>query len=351
VAAEAQRRGIVLRAVQKAEPNEACTAHGIGRAHDNAQITSMLDAGAVDLVAGTAWLFSRLELAGRLDTLVVDEAGQLSLANVLAVSQAARNLVLLGDPQQLSQPVKGIHPSGAQASALGHLLGARSTIAPERGLLLDTTFRMHPRIAGFVSELSYDGRLQGVPGLERQAIAAAGALSGSGLRWIPLHHKGNGTVSAPEARAVAALVADLVDGGTWCDASGRVSPLTARDVLVIAPYNQQVHRLRQEIRAAVPGPGSQEIQVGTVDAFQGRQAPVVIYSLTSSSAADAPRGVAFLLDLHRFTVAVSRARALVAVVGAPALLNASVSDPEQLRRVNALCAYVEASDSQVTLSP
>ncbi len=328
----------------------------------NSRIADLLDAGAVDLVAGTPWLFARPELSERLDAVVVDEAGQLSLANVLALSHAAPNLVLFGDPRQLSQPVKGTHPRGAEASALGHLLGDHATIAPETGLLLDTTFRMHPLIADFLSGMSYDGRLHGVPGLERQEVLATGVegdLSGSGLRWIPVRHRGNGTVCGPEAERVAALVAGLLAGGTWRDRHDRVARLTPADVLVIAPYNQQVHRVRHEIRRRLPGPAGEAVQVGTVDAFQGRQAPVVIYSLTSSSAADAPRGVEFLLDPHRFTVAVSRARALVAVVGSPELLRAPVVRPEQLRRVNALCSYVELSGpsaasaldgSQVTVS-
>ncbi len=351
VAVEADRRGVVLRAVQKAEDHKACAADSIAQVTQNSRIADLLDAGAVDLVAGTPWLFARPELAERLDTVVVDEAGQLSLANVLALSHAAPNLVLFGDPRQLSQPVKGTHPRGAEASALGHLLGDHATIAPEAGLLLDTTYRMHPLIADFLSGMSYDGRLRGVAGLECQEILAAGDLGGSGLRWIPLRHKGNGTVCGPEAEQVAALVAGLLAGGTWRDRHDVVARLTPADVLVIAPYNQQVHRVRHEIRSRLPGPDGEAVQVGTVDAFQGRQAPVVIYSLTSSSAADAPRGVEFLLDPHRFTVAVSRARALVAVVGSPELLRAPVARPEQLRRVNALCSYVELAESSAASAP
>jgi uncharacterized protein len=341
ICAVAQARGVPLRALQKADGSEVCESQSVPSTTENAAVDAAVASGRVDLVAGTPWLFARSELAATLDVLVVDEAGQLSLANVLAVSQAARSVVLLGDPQQLSQPVQGVHPPGAEASALEHLLDGHPTVPADRGVLLDTTYRMHPDVARFVSDLSYESRLRVAPGLERQRVDAPGALTGAGLRWVPVQHRGHATSSLEEADVVRGLVADLLSGGTWTDPKGRVAPLTAADLLVVAPYNQQVHRVRQALAAVAGGP---DVLVGTVDKLQGRQAAVVLYTLATSSAADAPRGREFLLNLNRFTVAVSRARALVAVVASPDLLLSPVSDPSDLRRVNALCAYAALAD-------
>lgn len=302
----------------------------------NDQVVQAMADGA-NLIAGTAWLWAREDMRGSVDVLVVDEAGQFSLANALAAAQAAtRGIVLLGDPQQLPQVTVGAHPYGADRSVLEHLIGDAETIAADRGVFLDRTYRMHPVITGFVSELSYASRLESVPGLERQAIQAPGTLSGSGLRWVPVEHSANSSGSPEEVEAVADLIDDLLRG-SWTDSSGASKPITVQDILVVAPYNVQVRELTEGLPEGV--------QVGTVDKFQGRQAPVVIFSMASSSAEDAPRGVGFLLDSHRLNVAVSRAQAMAVVVGSPALLESPVSTPEQLRLVNALCRLVDLAES------
>lgn len=305
---------------------------------DNPAVVRAIEEGAT-LIAGTSWLWAREDMADSVDVLVVDEAGQFSLANALAVSQAAtRGIVLLGDPQQLPQVTQGTHPHGAGISALEHLIDGADTIAADRGIFLDRTYRMHPDITRFVSDLSYASRLESVPGLERQRVDAPGELTGSGLRWVPVAHEGNVNDSPEEGAAVAALVADLLRGH-WTDDKGTAHRIGLHDILVVSPYNAQVKLLEQ----ALPD----GIQVGTVDKFQGRQAPVVIFSMASSSAHDAPRGVGFLLDSHRVNVAVSRAKALAVVVGSPALLESPVSTPEQLRLVNALCRFVDLAEAAV----
>jgi uncharacterized protein len=298
----------------------------------NGDVVSGLTNATANLVGGTAWLWAREDMQGLVDVLVIDEAGQFSLASAVAVSSAARSMVLLGDPQQLTQPTQAVHPDGAGISALDHLLDGHDTIPPDRGVFLDKTYRMHPAITAFVSQTSYDGRLASVEGLGAQRIQAGGVLSGSGLRWVPVAHKGNTSASDEEASVVAALVKDVC-GGTWLDAKGVERRVTLDDVLVVAPYNRQVARLLDKLPVGA--------RVGTVDKFQGQQAPVVIYSTASSSADEAPRGVDFLYDLHRLNVAVSRAKALTAIVASPDLLDAEVHNPEQLRAVNALCHYVE----------
>jgi hypothetical protein len=319
-------------ALQKCDEDDFRMVPGVQRASTNEEVVTALGTRSATLVGGSAWLWARADLRGAVDVLVVDEAGQFSLANAVAVSSAARSLVLLGDPQQLTQPTQAIHPDGAGVSALEHLLDGHDTIPPDRGIFLEQTFRMHPSITAFVSTASYDGRLTSADGRERQRVRSGGALSGHGLRWVPVPHEGNTSASTEEAAVVAGLVADLCEG-TWVDAEGLEQPLGVQDVLVVAPYNKHVACLRE----ALP----EGARIGTVDKFQGQQAPVVVYSMASSSAADAPRGVDFLYDLHRLNVAVSRARALSVVVASPALLDAEVHHPDQLRRVNALCRFVE----------
>jgi predicted RecB family nuclease len=311
---------------------------GVREVADNAEVAAGLADGSARLVGGTAWLWARPELAESLDVLVIDEAGQFSLANAVAVGGAARSLVLLGDPQQLTQPTKAEHPYGAGVSALAHLIGDHDVIPADRGLFLDVTYRMHPAITELVSTLSYDGRLRSAPGRERQLIELADGhwvgLAGSGLRCVPVPHEGNVADSAEEAVVVGALVRELLEG-RWVDCDGVRRAMTPADVLVVAPYNAHVDRLA----AAVP----EGVRVGTVDRFQGQQAPAVIYATGSSSAAEAPRGLSFLYDVHRLNVAISRAKALAVWVGSPALLDAAASTPEQVRLVNALCAFADAA--------
>ncbi len=335
VCAAARERAVPVRALQKAEEAEAGASDEVPSTTSNGDVDAALAAGDAEVVAGTTWLFARPELAGTLDVLVVDEAGQLSLADVLAVSHAAESVVLLGDPQQLTQPVTGVHPPGAGVSALEHLLDGHPTVPPGRGVLLDTTYRMHPAVATFVSELAYEGRLGVAAGLDRQRVDAPGS-AGAGLLWVPVEHNGCTTASTEEAEVVRQLVAGLLAGATRTDASGATAALRPEDLLVLAPYNQQVNRVR---RALADVPGGADVVVGTVDRLQGREATAVVYTLATSSADEASRGVDFLLDVHRLTVAVSRARALVVVVGSPALLLTPTSTPEGLRRVNGLCTY------------
>lgn len=311
---------------------------GVREVGDNGEIAAALADGSARLVGGTAWLWARPELAGSVDVLVIDEAGQFSLANAVAVAAAARSLVLLGDPQQLTQPTKAEHPGGAGVTALGHLIGGHDVIPADVGLFLDVSFRMHPAITDLVSGISYAGRLRSAAGRERQRVDLPtgrwSALSGAGLRWVPVEHHGNVADSAEEAVVVGDLVQGLL-GGQWVDEDGVSRTMTAADVLVVAPYNSHVGRLA----AAVP----EGVRVGTVDRFQGQQAPAVIYATGSSSAAEAPRGLSFLYDVHRLNVAVSRAKALAIWVGSPALLDAAAATPEQVRLVNALCCLADAA--------
>jgi len=264
---------------------------------------------------------------------------------VLAISHAAKSLVLLGDPQQLAQPVKGQHPDGAGSSALEHLLAGQATVPPDRGLLLDTTWRMHSAIAQFVSGRFYDGRLRVEPGCERQRVDSRSALGGTGLRFVAVEHDGNTSVSNEEAEVVRALCAEVLADGLWTDREGVTRRLTGADILVLTPFNAQVNRLRSRLGAV-----DAAIRIGTVDKFQGQEAPIVIYSTVASSVDDAPRGLEFLYSLNRFNVAISRARAVFAVICSPRLLSPLVHTPEQLRMVDALCAFAQRS-TRIEQSP
>ncbi len=299
------------------------------------EIADFLDP-ACGLLAGTAWLFAREELDGTLDYLFIDEAGQISLADALAMGTAARNVVLLGDPLQIAQVSQAIHPPGAGASVLEHLLGEHATIPPERGLFIDQTRRMHPDVCGFVSEVVYEGRLASWPGCEGQRIDAPAEPTGTGVRWIPVEHAGSTRHSPEEAEAIAARVERLLAGGSHTKASGETAPLRPEDVMVVAPYNAQVRCLREHLPAGVA--------VGTVDRFQGQEAAVVFFSMATSSGEEIPRNVEFLFSRNRLNVAVSRARCLAVLVCSPELLRIRCRSAEQMRLVNALCRLVEVAE-------
>jgi hypothetical protein len=316
------------RLLQKCSGEEKCPRPEVERASDNGTVDDRLVVGDVDVVAGTAWLFAREPMAGQLDVMFIDEAGQMSLADALAVSQAARNLVLLGDPQQLAQPSQGSHPPGAGVSSLEHVLGAHATVLPERGLFLATTYRMHPDVCAFISEIAYEGRLRSEPGCERQRILGDGPLSGTGMRYLPVEHQGNRTSSAEEVDVVDGEFRALL-GRCWIDKDGVERELTVADILVVAPYNAQVARLVE----CLPGGA----RVGTVDKFQGQEAAVVFYAMTSSSPEDMPRNLEFLYSLNRLNVALSRARCLAVLVCSPTLLTIRCPNVPQLRLANALC--------------
>ncbi len=265
--------------------------------------------------------------------LVVDEAGQMSLANVLACAQAAKNLVLLGDPQQLQQPQKASHPMGTELSALEHYLEGHGTIPEERGLFLAETWRLHPTICAFTSELFYEGKLRPHPGLTRQGVSGCTSLSGAGLFFAPVSHAGNQNRSEEEAVRIVEIVQGLTGpGAAWTDRHGHSKQLTLADLLIVAPYNAQV----SEIADRVPG-----ARVGTVDRFQGQEAPVVIYSMATSSPEEAPHGMEFLYSLNRLNVATSRARCACILVGNPDIFDLECRTPGQMRMANAFCRYLE----------
>jgi uncharacterized protein len=341
--AAATETGDEIRILQRCETGDDGSHLPGVRLATNVEIEAAVVAGTVDVVAGTAWLLSRPGFDGRLGLLVVDEAGQLALATVLAMSGAARSILLLGDPNQLAQVTQGLHPPGADASALGHLLGESTTLPPERGLFLDETRRMHPDVNAYVSATFYAGRLGTHASTAGQRVLAPGPAGGTGIRWHPVVHARNEQRSREEAEAVARIV-DALIGEPWTDALGVTRSLTIDDLLVVAPYNAHVAEVQRAIETRL-GPVAHD-RVGTVDKFQGREGAVAIYTMAASSAEDAPRGLDFLYDRHRLNVAVSRARAVAIVVASPALLRVRARTPEQMRLANALARLVEVAEAQ-----
>jgi predicted RecB family nuclease len=327
----ANRINSPLKVVHKVSEKSEDVPVGIEEVTDNKKALQSLGDGKV--VGGTAWLWARDEAGEELDYLFVDEAGQMSLAQVLAAARSAKNLILLGDPQQLEQPQKGAHPEGADIAALSHILDGHKTLPPERGLFLDTTWRLHPSICRFTSELYYENRLRPRDGLERQRIAGEIPFAGSGLFYVPVPHQGNQIKATEETTVIAEIVKQLLNPEvTWADAEGKTQCLKMDDILIVAPYNGQVAALRETL----PG-----MRIGTVDKFQGQEAPVVIYSMTSSSSEDAPRGMNFLYSPNRFNVATSRAQCSVLLVGSPKLFEPECNTVDQMRWTNALCRYRE----------
>jgi uncharacterized protein len=287
------------------------------------------------LAGGTPWLFTREGLHQAYDVLVIDEAGLLSLGDAIACATAARNVVLLGDPLQLAQVSQGSHPVGTSASVLEHLLGDDHTVRRDRGVFLDVSYRMHPAICTFISTMVYDGRLHAGALAINNRVDAPG-LTGAGLRFIPVVHAGNGRESQEEADAIAGAVADLLRGTvTLFDQPPRT--LAARDILIVSPYNAQRRRIAQTLIAR----GIAGIAVGTVDKFQGQEAPVVFYSMATSSTADMPRDMSFLFEKNRFNVAISRAQCLSVVVCSAELLEARCRTPHEMLLANLLCEFVE----------
>lgn len=284
-----------------------------------------------DLVAGTAWLFSAAKLDQTLDYLFVDEAGQVSLANLVAISTTATNVVLLGDQMQLGQPIQGVHPSESGLSTLDYLLEGRATISADRGVFLRDSWRMHPDVCAFISAAVYEGKLKAEAANSHQrlvlALGAHSLLRPTGIAFARVEHEGCSQQSIEEAQLVAELVRNLLEQ-RYLSRDEVERSMELNNILVVAPYNLQVNLLKRCLPAWA--------RVGTVDKFQGQEAEVVIVSMTTSSGEYLPRNIEFLYNKNRLNVAVSRARCLAIVIANPALLDVECKTPEQMALVNTL---------------
>ena len=334
----ARKAGIQLRAAHKdGVSSDESNQEPVFSVPSNEAGFDALTSGEAQVLGGTSWLWAREEFANSIDVLLVDEAGQMSLANVLAVSQSARSIVLLGDPQQLDQPTQGSHPDGVAVSALQHMLGSDKTIPADRGIFLPTTWRMAPSLCAFSSELYYERRLFSKHGLEHQALQNAGDLSSAGLWYVDVSHDGNRNHSPEELDVIVKLVQRLTRPGvTWTDENSNAKQVGIDDILVVSPYNTQVNRLTEKLPEGA--------RVGTVDKFQGQQAPVVIYSMATSRPEDAPRGMEFLYSPNRLNVATSRAQCAVILVASPHLFQPECRSVRQIKLANGLCRFREMAN-------
>ncbi len=319
--------GDSLRAVRKAA---ATPVAGVDCVNNNLRCAT----GDYDVVAGTPWLFASQAMRDHpVDVLVIDEAGQLGLADTIAASISATNVILLGDPQQLPQVSQASHPNRSGVSALDHLLGEDARTFPaDRGVLLDVTWRMHPDVCDFISEVMYEGRL-----ISQESCARQSTSAGTGLRWIPAQHSGNSTESPEEVGIVTGVIDGLI-GTPWTDQKGVARPLTAADLIVVTPYNDQRRLLTQALGA---NPATAGVEVGTVDKFQGREAAVVLFSMATSSAEYMPRNADFLFSKNRLNVAISRARCLAYLICTEDLLDTRARSVTEMTLISSLCSLVE----------
>lgn len=298
------------------------------------------------LVAGTAWLFAREELDQAFDYIFIDEAGQVSLANILAMGTSARNIVLVGDQMQLSQPIKGTHPGGSGRSALDHLLEGHATVPADQGVFLPATRRMHPDLCRFISDAVYEGRLEAeeTTAVQRIKVDTAidpQALAPFGLRFVDVDHSARTQRSPEEADRLAVTYRALL-GSDWIDRHGERHRIRAEHILVVSPYNMQVELLKRTLPDGA--------RVGTVDKFQGQEAPVVLVSMATSSGDDLPRNIEFLYSRNRLNVAISRARCLAVIYANPRLLEIACSTIAQMQLVDGLCWARQFASDQLAES-
>lgn len=337
-------------AIEKAGVDPRVVAKRLAQPHDvpwphtaDEDIVRLLDGQGGCLIGGTAWTMTgKCVPPGSLDLLVIDEAGQYSLANTLAVARSKR-LLLLGDPQQLPQVTQGSHPQPVDESALGWLSAGHATLPAELGYFLADSWRMHPQLCKAVSQLSYDAKLESAPAASLRQLDGAPA----GVETVLVEHSGNTTSSREEAAEIVRLANDHV-GLKWTP--GRDEPvrrLEPSDILVVAAYNAQV----QAIRHALDHAGLQDVRVGTVDKFQGQEAPVVLVSMACSAIAEAPRGAEFLLNRNRINVAVSRGQWRAVIVRSPELTNYMPTRPSALEELGAFIGLSPRPFSPLSAQP
>ena len=322
-------KGVTFRGVKKSGSEEdGLNCSMIEEAARNEQAEDR----SYNLVGGTAWLFSRPAFDQQLDYIFVDEAGQVCLANVVAAGTAAKNIVLVGDQMQLSQPTQGIHPGNSGISALEYLLEGHATVPDDFGVLLNVTRRLHPSICSFISEAVYDGKLQPYEtNSDRYLITGKKSefpIAPFGLKFAAVEHEGCSQESPEEVAKVVATFNTLLTHKLHCGKE-KDRAINMNDILIVSPYNMQVNALKCALPAGA--------RVGTVDKFQGQEAAVVLISMTTSAGEEMPRNIEFLFSTQRLNVAISRAECLAVVFASPRLLEVSCSSIEQLRLVNTLC--------------
>lgn len=333
-------QGVAFRGFKKRSSSNA-DSHFESDAFDNSETLTDYDPVKHRVFAGTAWAFAGLPDDALLDYLFIDEAGQVSLGNLIAMGVSARNIVLLGDQMQLGQPIQGVHPGRSGESILEYLLDGRATIPKAEGVFLSQTWRMNPAVCKFISDAVYEGRLHAAEGVERRHLAltenAHPSLASVGVRYISVSHSGRSQSCEEEASVISDLYSSLLKQ-EFVETDGVRHLLGPEDILVVSPYNLQVNLLKMLLPAGA--------RVGTVDKFQGQEAAVVIVSMATSSGEELPRDIEFLYSKNRLNVAISRAKCLALVVASPELMSIRCNTPEQMALVNTLCWVRDYSNAQ-----
>lgn len=312
------------------ETDESLTQLGIAIVENKSIVDNLRPA---CLIGTTAWGFARPDLENMFDYLFIDEAGQVSLANLIAMSRATKNIILMGDQMQLGQPSQGNHPEESGTSILDYLLHTTPTIPESMGIFLGTTYRMHSSVNRFISDAIYEGKLESAVENDKQRILVPEGYQGvlnkeAGIIPMPVVHEGNTQASDEEVEQIALLTQALL-GRTFIDKEGKEHPIDWQDILYVAPYNHQVNKLRQAL--------GEQAKVGSVDKFQGQEAPIVFLSMCASQGNDSPRGVDFLFDKNRINVAVSRAQCMVIILYSPLLLDTCAKNLDQMEKINLFC--------------
>lgn len=334
----AKERGVTFAGIKKSSSGNPESAYNgtFIRSEDKSEDISL----SASLLAGSAWLFAHERFDQHLDYLFIDEAGQVSVANVIAMGVAARNIVLVGDQMQLGQPIQGVHPGEAGLSILDFLLGDQATVSPDRGIFLNHTRRLDPSICQFISDAFYEGRLSPASDNHLRQLQFKSPINGispQGIHFVPVSHAGCSQKCEEEAKIIKDYFGRLL-GQTFMDKDGTIRAMTANDILVVTPYNVQVNHLRSILPP--------DARVGTVDKFQGQEAPVVLVSMVTSDAECLPRDIDFLFSANRLNVAISRAQCLAVVMASPKLLEVPCKSIEHLRLVNKFCQLAAyASDN------
>nr|BDT27422.1 TM0106 family RecB-like putative nuclease [Bacteriovorax sp. HI3] len=288
------------------------------------------------VLGGTDFMWASENCTDKVDYLIVDEAGQFSLVGIMSIAHVAKNIILLGDGSQLKQPIQGAHPPGCEVSALDYIVGDHQTLPKEKGVFLPVTYRLHPDICQFNSELFYENRLKAVDGNQCQNIIGKNNFVGKNLAYVEVEHWGNTNYSIEEAQKIKEIVEELVTNENtftlFKDGKEISFRVTYEAIKIISPYNAQVNRLKQLLP---------EVSIGTVDKFQGQEAPIIIYSMATSSQEDAPRGMEFLYSGNRLNVAVSRAECLFIMVANKEIFEPNCKSPAQIKLANSFCRFLE----------
>ena len=292
-----------------------------------------------NVIGGTVWALSSLELTDKFDVLVIDEAGQMSMANLMVMARCTKSIILVGDQQQLSQPSQAKHNWGAGLSTLEYWLDEQKVVPNDLGIFLTKSWRMHPKITEIVSDLFYEGKLNGSKENGINQILwgktfksnTGKIIPNNGVHFEMVSHEGNSQESQTEIDKIKEIIDSLTNSEFQYLSDGKIKKgkITKKEIIVIAPYNKQVQKLQDCL--------NEKAKISTVDKFQGREAAVAIFSLTSSSGNDAPRGLNFLLETNRLNVAISRAKCLSIIVGSKSLLSSSVNSINEAQLINNIC--------------